>query len=104
MQSDWGRSCDTKPMGLAVLVVALAGLAGRLLAGRGGAFRGHRLHSSALLVGSCAVLVAEPFVAPPVPYGYPIAMSVAAALFLAFTGRNLHIPGIPLAALGLLLN
>jgi hypothetical protein len=91
-------------MGLAILVVAVAGVAGRLCAGRGGRIRGHRLRSPALLAGAAAVLIAEPLVASSLSYAYPMAMLVAAILFLQFSLRNLHVPGVPLAALGLLLN
>jgi Family of unknown function (DUF5317) len=89
-------------MGLMVLVVLAALLAGAVLGGRGGRIVGHRLISPWLLVAAGAAQLAEPLTGHRI--SYPMLMLVAAALTVVFTVRNRRVPGIPLAALGLLLN
>ncbi|HEY2831253.1 MAG TPA: DUF5317 family protein [Sporichthyaceae bacterium] len=89
-------------MGLLLLVVLVALLLGAVLGGRGGRLLGHRLESRRLLVAACAAQFGEPLSGHRI--SYPISMLVSAVLAIVFTMRNRRVPGIPLAALGLLLN
>jgi hypothetical protein len=89
-------------MGLLVLVVLMALITGAVLGGRGGRLLGHRLNSVWLITGAA--------LAPPLNavtghrVSYPTMMLVGAVLVSQFALRNRRTPGIPLAALGLLLN
>lgn len=89
-------------MGLMVLVISTALLLGAVLGGRHGRLLGHRLNSPWLLAAACAGQLAEPLSGHRI--SYPMSMLVSAALALLFTVHNRRVPGIPLAALGLLLN
>jgi hypothetical protein len=89
-------------MGLLVLVVLTALIAGSLLGDRGGRLLGHRVNSVWLLLAAAAAQLAEPLSGHRV--SYPTMMLVSAVLVLQFAVRNRRTPGIPLAALGLLLN
>jgi hypothetical protein len=89
-------------MGLLVLVVSAALLLGAVLGGRHGRLLGHRLTSVWLLVPACAAQLAEPLSDHRI--SYPGSLLVSAAFALLFTVRNRRVPGLPLAALGLLLN
>jgi hypothetical protein len=96
-------------MGLAILVVLLAGAAGRLSAGRhwvglAAAVRGHRLRSAGLLGVAAVVLIAAPTASGSIDHAYPLAMMLGAALTGAFALRNRCVPGVPLVAIGVLLN
>ncbi|HEX3828521.1 MAG TPA: DUF5317 family protein [Sporichthyaceae bacterium] len=91
-------------MGLTMFVVLIAALGGWLSSGLGGRIRGHRLASAGLALACVSVLFCEPLVASAVPRAYPTAVVLAALLLLQFSRRNLHVPGVPLVAVGLLLN
>jgi hypothetical protein len=91
-------------MGLTVVVVFIAVLGGWVSSGLGGRIRGHRLRSPALALAGASVLFCEPLAASSVPHAYPTAVVLAALLMIQFCRRNLHVPGVPLVALGLLLN
>jgi hypothetical protein len=91
-------------MGLTVIVMLLAALAGWVSGGRAGRIRGHRLRTPALLLASVSVLFCEPLLGASGSPGYRAAVILATTLMLQFAMRNLHVPGIPLAALGMLLN
>lgn len=84
-----------------VLFAALVGWAGGDRALR---IRGHRLRAPGLLLASVSVLFCEPTVASTFGHVYPAAMILATMLMIQFAMRNLHVPGIPLVALGMLLN
>jgi hypothetical protein len=88
-------------MGLLCLVVLAALGAGAMLGGRGGRLVGHRLNSVWLLAAAGAAQLAASLSGH---LSYPTMMLVAAVLVIQFTLRNRRTPGIPLAALGLLLN
>ena len=89
-------------MGLLVLVVLAALGAGAVLGGRGGRLLGHRLTSVWLLAAAGAAQLANALLGDRI--SYPTMMLVSAVLVIQFALRNRRIPGIPLAALGLLLN
>jgi hypothetical protein len=91
-------------MGLTVIVVFGAALGGWLSSGLGGRIRGHRLESPWLAPAAASVLFCEPLVASSVPHAYATALLASALLMLDFGRRNLHVPGVPLVAVGLLLN
>jgi hypothetical protein len=91
-------------MGLTVIVVFIAALGGWLSSGRGGRIRGHHLRSPGLALAAASVLFCEPLLASSVHRAYPTAALISAVLMVQFCLRNLHVPGVPLAALGLLLN
>jgi hypothetical protein len=91
-------------MGLTVIVVFVAALGGWLSSGLGGRIRGHRLESPGLAAAAASALFCEPLVASSVPHAYPTALVASALLMLEFGRRNLHVPGVPLVAVGLLLN
>jgi hypothetical protein len=88
-------------MGLLFLVVLVALGSGALLGGRGGRLVGHRLNSVWLLAAAGAAQLAASLSGH---LSYPTMMLVAAVLVIQFALRNRRTPGIPLAALGLLLN
>jgi hypothetical protein len=90
-------------MGLVLLVLLLAAGAGRLVGGPGRVYP-YSFDGVPLLVAAFAVQVAEPLVGRYVPYSYPLAMAVAATLMVQFTLRNVAIPGVALAGVGVLLN
>jgi hypothetical protein len=89
-------------MGLLVLVVLIALIGGAVLGGRDGRLLGHRLNSVRLLGAAGAAQLAEPLSGHRV--SYPTMMLISAVLVVQFALRNRRTPGIPLAALGLLLN
>ena len=72
--------------------------------GRAGRIRGHRLRTPALLLASVSVLFCQPLLGASARHAYPAAVILATMLMLQFAMRNLHVPGVPLAALGMLLN
>jgi hypothetical protein len=90
-------------MGLTLLVLAVALVAGRL-AGGPGRVRPYRFDGVALVAAAFAVQVTEPVVGRFVAYSYPLALAVSATLMVQFTVRNVHIPGVALAGAGLVLN
>jgi uncharacterized protein DUF5317 len=89
-------------MGLMLLVILGALLVGAVLGDRGGRIQGHRLNSPWLLGAACVAQLVEPLSGHRV--SYPTMMLVSALLTTQFALRNRRVPGIPLAALGLLLN
>lgn len=96
-------------MGLAILVFLLAAVAGRRSAGRhwaglAAALRGRRLRSGGLLGAAAVVLIAAPSAARSIDHLHPLAMVLGAALVSTFALRNRGVPGVPLVAIGVLLN
>jgi hypothetical protein len=91
-------------MGLTVVVVCVAAIGGWLTGGRPRRIRGHRLRSPAIALAAGSALFCEPLVASSLPHAYPTALVLSALLLAQFAARNLQVPGVPLAALGLLLN
>ncbi|HZE65757.1 MAG TPA: DUF5317 domain-containing protein [Sporichthyaceae bacterium] len=89
-------------MGLVLLVILVALPLGALLGERGGRILGHRLNSPWLLIAAFAAQLAEPLSDHRI--SYPTLMLVSAVLMIQFALRNRRVAGIPLAALGLLLN
>lgn len=90
-------------MGLTLLVLLGALVAGRA-AGGPGRVHPFRFQGVPLLVAAFAVQVAEPVAGRFVAYSYPLALAVSATLMVQFAGRNIRIPGVALACLGVLLN
>lgn len=91
-------------MGLIVLVVVLAAVAGRIAGGPTGRPRPHRLNGIGLPAAATGIPLLEPFVDEVVPFSFPLAMTAAAALLVQFAVRNPWVPGVPLVALGLVAN
>lgn len=88
---------------MAAVVVGLAALIARVT-GRGRRIRGHHLRSAWLSITAALILLAEPWVEPKLSHAYPIAMVVASGALCWFCARNVGIPGVPLATVGVLLN
>jgi hypothetical protein len=91
-------------MGLALLTLTLALLAGYLAGGRAGRLTNLPLSGSHLLVAAFVVQIAEPLASRVVPGAYPIATAVSATLVVQFVARNMLVPGVVLAGFGLALN
>jgi len=99
-------------VGLAFLTLLLAlavghlagGRAGGLTGGRTGGLTGVALSGTHLLVAAFVVQILEPLTSRVVPGAYPIALAVSATLMTQFVSRNVSVPGVPLAGVGLLLN
>ncbi len=90
-------------MGLTVLVLIAALACGRL-AGGPGPMRAPRLDGVSLVVAALVVQLAEPFVSREVAYSFPLSLAVSATLLVQFAVRNVRVPGVALAAAGLVAN
>lgn len=90
-------------MGLTVLVLLAAFACGRL-AGGPGPLRAPRLDGVALVVAAVVVQLAEPVVSREVAYSFPLSLAVSATLLVQFAARNVRVPGVALAAAGLVAN
>jgi hypothetical protein len=91
-------------VGLVFLTLLLAVAVGHLAGGRAGGLTGLSLSRTHLLVAAFVVQVLEPPASGVVPGAYPIALAVSATLMTQFVSRNVSVPGVPLAGVGLLLN
>ena len=90
-------------MGLTLLVGLCTLVAGRI-AGGPGRVHPFRFAGTPLVLAAFAVQAVEPLAAAYVAYSYPMALAVSATLMVQFTARNIHVPGVALAGLGVLLN
>lgn len=91
-------------MGLTLLVAVAAFVIGRLLGGSGGRPRLHRLDGVPLLVAAFVVQLSEPLVGREIPYSYPLTLAISATLLVQVAARNIRVPGVGLAAIGLVAN
>ena len=91
-------------MGLASLILVLALIAGRLLGGRLSLLGELPLAWGGLLVAALLAQVSGALASGLGPPAYTAGTVLCAVLGLAFAYRNRHLAGVPMAALGLLLN
>jgi Family of unknown function (DUF5317) len=91
-------------VGLASLILVLALIAGRLAGGRVTELGEIRLRAGALLVVVLVAQVIGSLIAPVQPPMYALGLVASAAAAALFAYRNRHLAGVPLAAIGLLLN
>jgi hypothetical protein len=89
---------------LALLVLALALVTGRLVGGRLSALADIPVRDTWWLLVAMAVQVAGSLLSAVAPEAYPGGLIASGLIASRFVWRNLHLTGIPLAGLGLLLN
>ncbi|KWW99380.1 hypothetical protein LI90_1015 [Carbonactinospora thermoautotrophica] len=91
-------------MGLALLVLFIAVIAGRLAGGRIAGLAHLPIKGLGILVGALAAQLAGTLLAGVAQPLYPLGLGLSAALTGWFAIRNRRLAGIPLAGLGLVLN
>jgi hypothetical protein len=91
-------------VGLASLILVLALIAGRLLGGRLTELGELKLRGAGWLVAALLAQVLGSLLSSVERPAYPIGLALSAALAVVFAYQNRHLAGVPLAALGLLLN